>query len=88
MALRPMLDKFSGALSNGVVGMVAVLCGMTGSATIFDITESSKLLFKTIMCGTPIVLVVISVVIYQCKFKITAKYHDQIVRELEMRTES
>ncbi|MDC9248767.1 MFS transporter, partial [Clostridioides difficile] len=33
LAIRPLLDKFSGALSNGLVGFIAVTAGMTGAAT-------------------------------------------------------
>ncbi|WP_165777237.1 glycoside-pentoside-hexuronide (GPH):cation symporter [Bifidobacterium primatium] len=82
LALRPMLDKFSGALSNGIVGLVAIACGMTGSATFADIASGGRLLFKAVMCGVPVALVLLSMLIYQLKFKITVKYHEEIVRKL------
>lgn len=82
LALRPMLDKFSGALSNGIVGLVAVACGMTGAATFSDITASGRFLFRAIMCGVPVVLVLLSMVVYHCKFTLTMARHEQIVKEL------
>ncbi|MGQ0514221.1 MFS transporter, partial [Bacillus sp. D-CC] len=33
LSIRPLLDKIAGALSNGIVGFVAVASGMTGNAT-------------------------------------------------------
>ncbi|WP_309320011.1 MFS transporter, partial [Bacillus cereus] len=33
LSIRPLLDKIAGALSNGIVGFVAVAAGMTGNAT-------------------------------------------------------
>ncbi|RSX50180.1 glycoside-pentoside-hexuronide (GPH):cation symporter [Bifidobacterium callimiconis] len=82
LALRPMLDKFSGALSNGIVGLVAVACGMTGAATFADITPGGRFLFKAIMCGVPVVLVLLSMLVYHCKFTLTMARHEQIVKEL------
>ncbi|WP_234842419.1 MFS transporter [Bacillus hominis] len=38
LSIRPLLDKIAGALSNGIVGFVAVAAGMTGNATAADIT--------------------------------------------------
>ncbi|NRO09177.1 Lactose permease [Lactobacillus helveticus] len=36
LVVRPMVDKFTGAISNALVGYVAIAAGMTGSATAAD----------------------------------------------------
>ncbi|MCE2137678.1 PTS sugar transporter subunit IIA, partial [Streptococcus thermophilus] len=36
LAVRPMIDKMTGAFSNGIVGAIALVAGMTGSATAAD----------------------------------------------------
>ena len=38
LAVRPMIDKLTGAISNGLVGYIAIAAGMTGSATAADMT--------------------------------------------------
>ncbi|MFT8705456.1 glycoside-pentoside-hexuronide (GPH):cation symporter [Bifidobacterium aquikefiricola] len=85
LAVRPLLDKFAGALSNGVVGLVALVCGMTGAASIADITSGNIVVFKTIMCGLPIALLLLSMFVYQKKFKLNTAFHAQIMKDLEQR---
>ena len=41
LSVRPMLDKIGGAMSNGIVGIIAVAAGMTGNATAADMTASN-----------------------------------------------
>ena len=52
LSVRPMLDKIGGAMSNGIVGIIAVAAGMTGNATAADMTASS------IRCRRPFILFV------------------------------
>src|SRR5699024_527848 len=40
LSIRPLLDKLGGALSNGIVGQVAVIAGMTTGATAASITAA------------------------------------------------
>ena len=47
LAVRPMLDKISGAFSNGIVGTIALLAGMTGSATAKDMTPQNIHTFES-----------------------------------------
>lgn len=42
LSVRPLVDKFGGAISNGVVGQIAVLAGMTTGATASSITASDQ----------------------------------------------
>ncbi len=55
LSVRPLLDKLAGAISNGVVGLTAVVAGMTTGATASSVTGSGQSIFKTIMFGLPIV---------------------------------
>ena len=48
LSVRPMLDKIGGAMSNGIVGIIAVAAGMTGNATAADMTASNIHIFKII----------------------------------------
>ena len=83
LSIRPLLDKFAGAISNLVVGNAAVICGMTGSVTAAQITAQSADLFRMIMFGIPGVLICIAVLVYFFKIKLSEKEHMRIVEELK-----
>ncbi|MFL2018983.1 glycoside-pentoside-hexuronide (GPH):cation symporter [Weissella hellenica] len=82
LSIRPLLDKLGGALSNGVVGQVAVIAGMTTGATAASITASGAFRFKSMMFGVPAVLLVISFIIFWRKSTLTEERHAEIVDEL------
>lgn len=86
LAIRPMLDKISGAFSNGIVGTIAVLCGMTGTATAANMTSKNIRMFETCSFYIPMALAIISALIFLFKVKITEKKHAEIVEELEKKT--
>ncbi|AKP67122.1 PTS sugar transporter subunit IIA [Companilactobacillus ginsenosidimutans] len=83
LSVRPLLDKLGGAISNGVVGLTAVLAGMTAGATAGDITSHGQAIFKLIMFGVPALLILIATFIFFKKVKLDETMHAQIVDELE-----
>lgn len=83
-----MLDKIGGAMSNGAVGAVALAAGMTGHATAADMTASNIATFKTFAFYVPLVLIILSLVVFWFKVKIDEKMHAQIVEELEAKLAS
>ena len=85
LSVRPMLDKIAGALSNGIVGFVAVAAGMVGSATADDMTAANIATFKTFAFYAPLAFVVLSLLIFLFTVKIDEKEHERIVAELEAR---
>lgn len=85
LAIRPLLDKLAGAFANGVVGFAAVVAGMTGSAKPSDITAHGLSMFKMFMFYGPMVLIIVSVLIYWRKVTLTEARHAEIVAELEAR---
>ncbi|GHU36497.1 sodium:solute symporter [Bacilli bacterium] len=84
LAMRPLLDKIAGAFSNGIYGFVAIAAGMTGSKYISGHTYGVGT-FKIYAFIVPAVLMVLSLVIYLAKVKLTEKRHQEIVAELEER---
>lgn len=88
LSVRPMLDKIGGAMSNGAVGAVALAAGMTGHATAADMTASNIATFKTFAFYVPLVLIILSLVVFWFKVKIDEKMHAQIVEELEAKLAS
>lgn len=85
LSVRPLIDKLAGAASNGIVGIVAVMVGMTGNAKPSDISATGVSQFNMVMFYIPIVLLVIAAIIFWVKVTLTEKKHDEIVRELEKR---
>ncbi|MDR1567092.1 MAG: glycoside-pentoside-hexuronide (GPH):cation symporter [Streptococcaceae bacterium] len=83
LSVRPLLDKMAGALSNGIVGFIAVACGMTGNATVHDITKQGQHTFILYAFYIPAVLMIISSIIYAKKVHLSEDEHDEIVAVLE-----
>lgn len=83
LSIRPLLDKISGAFSNGIVGFIAVTAGMTGSATAKDMTAGNIHTFELFSFYTPLILAAGSLLIFWWKVKLSEKKHAQIVDELE-----
>ena len=83
LSVRPMLDKIAGALSNGIVGFVAVAAGMIGSATAADMTAANVRTFETFAFYIPLAFIVLSLLVFMFTVKIDEKMHERIVIELE-----
>ncbi|GAX05017.1 Na+/xyloside symporter related transporter [Secundilactobacillus pentosiphilus] len=83
LSVRPLIDKLSGAISNGVVGIVAVAAGMTGDAKPSDISASGVFHFNMFMFYIPMVLLVVSALLFFTKVQLSEKKHAQIVEKLE-----
>ncbi|KAF0467348.1 MFS transporter [Pediococcus pentosaceus] len=83
LSVRPLLDKLGGAISNGVVGLIAVWAGMTAGATAGDVTSHGQAIFKLMMFGVPAAMILIGAFIFFKKVKLDEKMHAEIVDELE-----
>ena len=83
LSVRPMLDKIAGAMSNGITGFIAVAAGMTGSATAKNMTSANIHTFQVYAFYVPLVLIVLSLLVFMVKVKLDEKMHAQIVDELE-----
>ncbi|BAR04848.1 glycoside/pentoside/hexuronide transporter [Parascardovia denticolens DSM 10105 = JCM 12538] len=82
LSARPMLDKIARAVSNGIVGMVAIAAGMVGSATAADMTAAHITVFKISAFCAPLVCIVLSLLVFVFAVKIDEKRHAAIVEEL------
>lgn len=72
-----------GALSNGIVGFIAVAAGMTGNATAADMTAANIHTFEVCAFYVPLDLIVLSLLVFMFKMKINEKMHAEIVEQLE-----
>lgn len=83
LCVRPLVDKFAGAVSSGIIGLVAIWVGMTGGASAADITPESLFHFQLVMFAAPIVLMVIATFLYRAEVTLTEAEHARIVAKLE-----
>ncbi|MFC6206327.1 glycoside-pentoside-hexuronide (GPH):cation symporter [Levilactobacillus tongjiangensis] len=85
LSVRPLIDKLAGAASNGIVGIVAVVAGMTGNTKPSEITAAGVSQFNMFMFYIPIVLLIIAALIFYAKVDLTEAKHAEIVAELRKR---
>lgn len=83
LAVRPMIDKLTGAFSNGLVGYIAIAAGMTGSATAADITAKNIRTFDSLAFYIPLVLAALALLVFVTKVKLSEAKHAQIVEQLK-----
>ena len=88
LCVRPLVDKFAGAVSSGIIGLAAIWVGMTGGASDSGLTADNMMRLQIIMFASPIVLMVIGALIYRAKVTLTEQEHARIVEELEEKWES
>ena len=88
LCVRPLVDKFAGAVSSGIIGLAAIWVGMTGSASASGLTADNMMRLQIIMFAAPIVLMVVGALIYRAKVTLTEQEHARIVEELEEKWES
>ncbi len=83
LAVRPMIDKLTGAISNGLVGYIAIAAGMTGSATAADMTAHDIHTFDSMAFYIPLVFALLAIVAFAWKVTLSEKKHAVIVEELK-----
>lgn len=83
LSLRPLMDKIAGALSNGIVGFIAVAAGMSGNAKVSSITAGNVHTFNIFAFALPGLLMVFSAIIFFWKVRLFEKEHAQVVIDLE-----
>ena len=83
LSVRPLLDKFAGAVSGWIIGPTTIIAGMTAGATAATVTAAGAAKFKLVMFLAPAILILISVFIFAKKVKLDEKMHAKIVAELE-----
>lgn len=86
LCVRPLVDKFAGAVSSGIIGLAAIWVGMTGGAS--GLTADNMMRLQIVMFAAPIILMIVGALIYRAKVTLTEQEHARIVEELEEKWES
>lgn len=88
LCVRPLVDKFAGAVSSGIIGLAAIWVGMTGGASASGLTADNMMRLQIVMFAAPIALMIVGALIYRAKVTLTEQEHARIVEELEEKWES
>lgn len=83
LAVRPMIDKLTGAISNGLVGYIAIAAGMTGTATAADMTAHDIHTFDRFAFYIPLAFAILAILVFLTKVTLSEKKHALVVEELK-----
>ncbi len=87
LSVRPMLDKIAGAISNSIVGFIAIAAAMTNGADPNSLTSGNIQTFKTAAFYVPLAFIVLSALTFMFKVTLSEKAHEEIVAQLETKLE-
>lgn len=82
-SIQPLAVKFAMALAGWIVGMGLTVMGYQANAA--EQSASTVIGLQVLMFGLPILMAVLSYVIYRKFYKINGDFHDEILLELDRR---
>lgn len=85
LSLQPFIYKMGTALSSGVIGWTVIASGMQDARTAADMTAGGTLLVKIVMFAVPLMLIVLSYVVYRVWYRLDETRYRAIVDELRER---
>lgn len=86
-SVQPFLNKFGGAVSNGVMGVTLILSGINAANSAADVAPGGIWMLKVAMMLIPLVCIVAGYFVYRAKFKIDKEFYQKMIRDLEARGE-
>ncbi|MDR1411550.1 MAG: glycoside-pentoside-hexuronide (GPH):cation symporter [Spirochaetaceae bacterium] len=84
-SIQPFINKISGALANGILGVTLVISGINSARSKDDVSAGGVVILKTAMLLLPLAIIALGFVIYLFKYKIDEKYYAEIVGGLKER---
>lgn len=85
LSLQPFIYKMGAAVANGVIGWTIIVSGMQQAEGAAEMTDAGTTLVKVVMFGVPLVLIVLSYIVYRVGYRLDAARYAEIVAELEAR---
>ncbi|WP_170239282.1 glycoside-pentoside-hexuronide (GPH):cation symporter [Streptococcus suis] len=83
LSLQPFIAKMGSALAAGVVGFTILLIELNKAQGPADLSSQDVMVFKIAMLILPMLVILLSYVIYHKKYKINGAFFRQIVEDLE-----
>ncbi|HPW52862.1 MAG TPA: glycoside-pentoside-hexuronide (GPH):cation symporter [Erysipelotrichaceae bacterium] len=85
LSLQPFINKFGNALASGIVGATVIMAGINESTDVSQVTKQGLDLLKSSMLILPLILVVVSYLIYRKFYRIDEVFYQQIITENQKR---
>jgi sugar (glycoside-pentoside-hexuronide) transporter len=85
VSLQPFINKLGNALASGIVGATVIAAGINESTDVSQVTQQGLDLLKSSMLIVPLILVVISYLIYRKFYRIDEVFYKQIISENKAR---
>jgi len=86
-SIQPFIYKIGGAVGSGIVGAVVILSGIAEAKGPEDVSPEGLWMMKIAMLIVPLILILISFVIYRLKYRIDSDMYDKIIYDLKERGE-
>lgn len=84
-ALQPFINKVGGALATAVVGATLIQTGINEAPTPDDVTPAGIEGMRLMMMAFPLVLIVLSYLVYRWRYRIDEEFHGRILGDLRER---
>lgn len=85
LSIQAFINKFGGAVANGIVGAIVIVSGMETAKGATDMTSEGLLILKIAMLIFPLICIVIGFIVYRSKYILDEKMYAKIVEELNER---
>lgn len=86
-SLQPFINKIGGAIASGIVGITVIISGITEANSAAEVTVEGLLIMKIAMLVLPLILILISYIIYRKGYIIDEKMYNKIIAELKEKGE-
>ena len=85
LSLQPFINKLGNALASGIVGATVIVAGINESTDVSQVTQQGLDLLKSSMLIVPLILIIISYLIYRKFYRIDEVFYKQIITENQAR---
>ncbi|GAA5152785.1 melibiose:sodium transporter MelB [Microbacterium pseudoresistens] len=85
LSLQPFVYKMAAAVSNGVIGWTVIASGMQEATGAADMSPEGTTLIRGSMFWLPLILIVLSYLVYRIWYRLDAARYARIVEELRLR---
>lgn len=88
LSLQPLVSKIGHAVSSAVMGWTLIRSGINAARTPADVLPEGRTLLKNQMMIIPMLLVILSYIIWRLTYRITPEFYQSILRDLDERNKA
>lgn len=85
LSLQAFINKLGAAVASGIVGLTLIISGMKEANSALEMTPQGIIIFKFFMMILPLICILLGYVVYHFKYKIDAKYYQELVEKIKER---